>query len=102
LSSRLSLLRCRHSQCVTAVAVAAVAAVVVLVTAAITVAVVVAAATTIAATAAAVVTATAINLGYLATAVGDNEVGDGKNEGKLLAISIAMAMQRYDVGCITQ
>ena len=85
--------RCRRRHCRHAAAA---------VDAVITVAVVVAAATTIAATAAAVVTATAINLGYLATAVGDNEVGDGKNEGKLLAISIAMAMQRYDVGCITQ
>jgi hypothetical protein len=25
-----------------------------------------------------------------------------KNEGKLLAISIAMAMQQYDAGCIAQ
>jgi hypothetical protein len=34
--------------------------------------------------------------------VGDNEFGDDKNEGKSLAISIAMAMQCYDVGCIAQ
>jgi hypothetical protein len=34
--------------------------------------------------------------------VGGNEIDDNKNEGKLLAISIAMAMQRYDEGCITQ
>jgi hypothetical protein len=34
--------------------------------------------------------------------VGDNEIGDDKNEGTLLTISIAMAMQRYDVGCITR
>jgi hypothetical protein len=34
--------------------------------------------------------------------VGDNEIGDNKNEGKLLAILIAMAMQRYNVGCIVQ
>jgi hypothetical protein len=34
--------------------------------------------------------------------VGDNEIGDDTNEGKLLAISIAMAMQRYDVGRIAQ
>jgi len=32
--------------------------------------------------------------------MGDNEIGDDKNEGKLLAISIAMAMQRYDAGHI--
>jgi hypothetical protein len=32
--------------------------------------------------------------------VGDNEIGDDKNEGKLLAILIAIAMQRYDTGCI--
>ena len=32
--------------------------------------------------------------------MGDNEIGDDKNEGKLLAISIAMVMQRYDTGCI--
>jgi hypothetical protein len=29
--------------------------------------------------------------------VGNNEIGDNKNEGKSLAISIAMAMQWYDV-----
>jgi len=29
--------------------------------------------------------------------VGDNEIGDDENEGKLLAISIAMAMQQYGV-----
>jgi hypothetical protein len=29
--------------------------------------------------------------------VGDNEIGEDKNEGKSLAISIAMAMQRSDV-----
>jgi hypothetical protein len=34
--------------------------------------------------------------------VGDNEIGDDKNEGKLVAISIAMAMQRYDVGHISR
>jgi hypothetical protein len=34
--------------------------------------------------------------------VGNNEIGDDKNEGELLAISIAMAMQWYDVGCISQ
>jgi len=34
--------------------------------------------------------------------VGDNEIGDDKNEGESLAISIAMAMQRYDVGHIAQ
>jgi len=35
--------------------------------------------------------------------VGDNEIGDDKNEGKSLAILIAiMAMQRYDAGHITQ
>jgi hypothetical protein len=28
--------------------------------------------------------------------VGNNEIGNDKNEGKLLAILIAMAMQRYD------
>jgi hypothetical protein len=32
--------------------------------------------------------------------VGDNEIGDVKNEGKSLAISIAMAMRRYDAGHI--
>jgi hypothetical protein len=34
--------------------------------------------------------------------VGDNEIGDDKNEGKLLAISIAMQMRRYNAGHITQ
>jgi hypothetical protein len=34
--------------------------------------------------------------------VGDNEIGDNKNEGKLLTISIAMAMQRYNAGRIAQ
>jgi hypothetical protein len=34
--------------------------------------------------------------------VGDNEIGDDKNEGKALAISIAMAMQRYDAGHIAR
>jgi hypothetical protein len=34
--------------------------------------------------------------------VGDNEIGDDKNEGKLLAISIAMAMQQYDAGHIAR
>ncbi len=43
-----------------------------------------------------------LSLCYLATAVGDNEIDDDKNEGESLAISIAMAMQRYNVGCITQ
>jgi hypothetical protein len=28
--------------------------------------------------------------------VGDNEIGDNKNEGELLAILIAIAMQQYD------
>jgi len=34
--------------------------------------------------------------------LGDSEIGDDKNEGELLAISIAMAMQRYDAGHIAQ
>jgi len=34
--------------------------------------------------------------------VGDNEIGDNKNEGKSLAILIAMAMQQYDAGHISQ
>jgi hypothetical protein len=34
--------------------------------------------------------------------VGDNEIGDDKNEGKSLAILIAVAMQRSDAGRITQ
>ena len=34
--------------------------------------------------------------------VGDNEIGNDKNESKLLAISIAMAVQRYDAGCIAK
>jgi len=34
--------------------------------------------------------------------VGDNEIGDNKNEGKLLAVLIAMAMQRYDSGRIAR
>jgi hypothetical protein len=34
--------------------------------------------------------------------VGNNEIGNNKNEGKSLAISIAMAMQRYDAGHIAQ
>jgi hypothetical protein len=32
--------------------------------------------------------------------VGDNEIGDDKNKGESLAISIAMAMQQYDAGRI--
>jgi hypothetical protein len=32
--------------------------------------------------------------------VGDNEIGDDKNEDESLAILIAMAMQRYDPGRI--
>ena len=32
--------------------------------------------------------------------MGDNEISDAKNEGKSLAISIAMAMQRYVAGRI--
>jgi len=39
---------------------------------------------------------------YLATVVGDNEIGDNRNEGGLLAISIAMAMQWYDMGHIAR
>ncbi len=34
--------------------------------------------------------------------VGNNEIGDDKNEGKSLAISIAMAMQRYNAGRTSQ
>jgi len=34
--------------------------------------------------------------------VGDNEIGDDKYEGESLAISIAMAMQRYDAGHIAR
>jgi hypothetical protein len=34
--------------------------------------------------------------------VGDNEIGDDKNEGKLLAISIATQTRRYDVGHIAR
>jgi hypothetical protein len=34
--------------------------------------------------------------------VGDNEIGDDKNVGKSLAISIAMQTQRYDAGHIAQ
>jgi hypothetical protein len=34
--------------------------------------------------------------------VGDNEIGDDKNEGESLEISIAKAMQRYDEGRIIQ
>jgi hypothetical protein len=34
--------------------------------------------------------------------VDDNEIGDDKNEGKSLAILIAMAMQQYNAGRITQ
>jgi hypothetical protein len=34
--------------------------------------------------------------------VGDNEIGNDKNEGESLAMSIAMAMQWYDVGRISQ
>jgi len=34
--------------------------------------------------------------------VGDNEIGDDKNGGKSLAISIAMAMHQYDSGHIGQ
>ncbi len=32
--------------------------------------------------------------------MGDNEIDDDKNEGKSLAISIAMAMQQYNAGHI--
>jgi hypothetical protein len=32
--------------------------------------------------------------------VGDNEIGDDKNEGNLLAVSIAMQTRRYDAGRI--
>jgi hypothetical protein len=34
--------------------------------------------------------------------VGDNEIGDNNIEGELLAISVAMAMQRYDKGRIAR
>jgi hypothetical protein len=34
--------------------------------------------------------------------VGDNEIGDDKNEGKSLAILIAMQTRRYDAGHIAQ
>jgi hypothetical protein len=34
--------------------------------------------------------------------VGDNEIGDDKNESDSLAISIAMAMQRYNTGRIAR
>jgi hypothetical protein len=34
--------------------------------------------------------------------VGDNEIGNDKNEGKLLAIPIAMVMQWYDAGRIAR
>jgi hypothetical protein len=34
--------------------------------------------------------------------VGDNKIGDDKNEGKLLAISIAIAMQWYNTGSIAR
>jgi hypothetical protein len=37
---------------------------------------------------------------YLATVVGENEIGDDKNEGELLAMLIAMAMQQYNAGHI--
>ncbi len=39
---------------------------------------------------------------YLPTVVGNNEIGDDKNEGKSLAIWIAMQMRRYDPGHITR
>ena len=34
--------------------------------------------------------------------VGDNELTATQNAGESMAISTAMAMQRYDVGCIAQ
>ena len=34
--------------------------------------------------------------------VGNNEFTATKNAGESMAISIAIAMQRYDAGCITQ
>jgi len=34
--------------------------------------------------------------------VGDNDIGDDKNAGKLTTISMAMVMQRYDAGSIAQ
>ena len=39
---------------------------------------------------------------YLATVVGDKEIGDDKNEGESLAISIAMVMQWYTAGRIAR
>ena len=39
---------------------------------------------------------------YLATVVSDIRIGDNKNEGESLAISIAMAMQQYNAGRITR
>jgi hypothetical protein len=34
--------------------------------------------------------------------VGNNEIADGKNEGKLLVILIAMQTRRYDAGHIAR
>ncbi len=34
--------------------------------------------------------------------MGDNDIGDNKNAGKLTTISMAMVMQRYDAGSIAQ
>jgi hypothetical protein len=34
--------------------------------------------------------------------VGDNEIGNDKNEGKLLAILIAVAIKQYNVGRIAR
>ena len=39
---------------------------------------------------------------YSANVVGNNKISDDKNEGELLAVLIAMAMQRYDAGHIAQ
>jgi len=41
-----------------------------------------------------------ISLFDLANVVGDNDIGNDKNAGKSTTISMAMAMQRYDAGCI--
>jgi len=42
------------------------------------------------------------NESYLAMVVGNNESATTKNADKLLAISIALAMQQYDTRCIAR
>jgi len=44
----------------------------------------------------------ALRRDYYDTVVGENKIDNDKNEGKLLAILIAMALQRYNTGHVAQ